>query len=162
VAIDFALELVRRLSQQQQRLVLAESCTGGMICAELARIPGVSDWLCGSAVTYRSDTKIRWLGVRAEDIERYTAVSQQVASQMALGVLERTTEAALAASVTGHLGPRAPSGLDGVVWIGIARRSGDTVCIRSVSRHQLLAVPRQPRQAEAAALVLSQLLSELA
>ena len=52
-----------RLAERQERLVLAESCTGGLICATLATIPGISQWLCGSSVVYRETTKRDWLGI---------------------------------------------------------------------------------------------------
>ena len=58
-----AEQLVRQLEQAGRKLVLAESCTGGLIAAELAKVPGVSNWLCGSAVTYRIPVKIDWLNV---------------------------------------------------------------------------------------------------
>ena len=64
-ATSLARKVVDRLADRQMRIVLAESCTGGMISAELAKVPGVSQWLCGSAVTYRSPTKVEWLNVDA-------------------------------------------------------------------------------------------------
>lgn len=151
-------QLVARLAERRRRLVLAESCTGGLISAELAKIPGVSEWLCGSAVTYRCDTKSRWLGVSPDDIETHTAVSEPVARQMAEGVLRSTPEASIAGSITGHLGPQAPAEFDGVVFIGIARRDGDTIRCQ-VSRHQLKSLERQARQIEAAELVMRRLLA---
>lgn len=156
-----AQRLVDRLVARQRRIVLAESCTGGLISAELAKIPGVSDWLCGSAVTYRCDTKVQWLGVQAEDIQRHTAVSKEVAMQMAQGVLERTPEADVSASITGHFGPEAPVGFDGLVFIGIGTRNaaGDTHV--DVSRHELAQVQRTERQIEAAGLVIGLLLAEI-
>ncbi len=127
-----AAELVDALKVAETRLVLAESCTGGLIAAELASIPGVSQWLCGSAVTYRENTKIRWLDVSAESIAQQTAVSEQVAREMAIGVLKQTPEADLSAAITGHLGPNAPPGQDGLIFIGIAT---DDHC--EVSAHHL-------------------------
>lgn len=157
--LDVAKTLVDRLADQEMRIVFAESCTGGLISAELAKLPGVSDWLCGSAVTYRCQTKVEWLGVSAEAIDQYTAVSSQVASQMATGVLEKTTEASISASITGHFGPGAPDGFDGVVFIGLALRKASGLPTVEVTRHQLTKKQRQNRQAEAAELVL-QLISD--
>ncbi len=158
MAIDEAArELVKQLAERQKRIVFAESCTGGMISAEIAKIPGVSDWLCGSAVTYRCDTKVRWIGVNSTAIEQHTAVSAEVATQMASGVLERTPEADVAASVTGHLGPDAPEGFDGVVFVGLALRDGGV----NASRFQLAGKHRGERQVEAAELVMKQVLEIL-
>ena len=142
--------------------MLAESCTGGLVSAELAKVPGVSEWLCGSAVTYRCDTKVEWIGVKSEDIEQHTAVSKEVAGQMAQGVLRKTPEASLSASVTGHLGPDAPEGFDGLVFIAVAARMGSNIATVGVTRRQLQAGEREKRQAEAATMVLQLLLEELA
>jgi PncC family amidohydrolase len=158
---EAAKQLVERLAERQMRVVFAESCTGGLISAELAKIPGVSDWLCGSAVTYRCDTKVQWLGVKAEDIQRHTAVSKEVAMQMARGALMRTPEASVAASITGHLGPDAPEDFDGLVFIGTAMRNPAGAANVEVSRHPLAEAQRLPRQIEAASLVLRLLLAKL-
>lgn len=159
--MELAEQLVQRLAETGTRVVFAESCTGGLIAAELAKVPGVSEYLCGSAVTYREDTKARWLGVSREDIEQQTAVSSPVASQMARGVLRNTPEASLAASITGHLGPDAPPELDGIVYLGIAWRDEDGRLTDAASRHQLGCTERQERQREAASLVLERMLDRL-
>lgn len=117
-----ARELVQLLTEKQQTLVLAESCTGGLIAATLATIPGVSAWLAGSMVVYQEASKMAWLGVAEETLTKFTAVSAPVAHQMVVGALKATPQADLAAAVTGHLGPNAPSGFDGVIFIGIGRR----------------------------------------
>jgi nicotinamide-nucleotide amidase len=153
-----AAELVRALASERLRVVFAESCTGGLVAAELAKIPGVSEWLCGSAVTYRCDTKTKWLGVRADDIQRYTAVSSQVAEQMASGVLTRTPEASVSASVTGHLGPDAPQEQDGVIFIAVAIRVGLESKVVETKRHLLKSTDRESRQQEAATTVIKDLL----
>jgi nicotinamide-nucleotide amidase len=159
--LEIAEQLVRQLADSGARVVFAESCTGGLVAAELAKVPGVSDHLCGSAVTYRCDTKVQWLGVSSEEIERHTAVSREVAIQMARGVLERTPEASLSASITGHLGPGAPPDLDGVAFIGIATKGSDPGLSVECSQHQLACTERLPRQSEAASLVLKRVLDKL-
>jgi len=132
----------------------------------MTSVSGISEFFCGSAVTYRNDTKARWLGVSADDLANPAigAVSSQVAEQMCQGVLDRTPEASLAAAITGHLGPNAPEGLDGVVYIGLVFRSAAPV---TVQRHLLSAQTevaerqRPVRQQEAAVLVLQSILAEL-
>ena len=121
-----AEQLAEQLRRSGRRVVFAESCTAGLVTAALARIPGISEHVCGSAVVYRNATKTAWLGVSAEALadESIGPVSEQVAAAMADGVLARTPEADLAVSVTGHLGPDAPAHLDGVIYVGIARREG--------------------------------------
>jgi PncC family amidohydrolase len=160
-----AQRLARSLAELSVKVVFAESCTGGLIAASLAQVPGISDWLCGSAVTYRNDTKQRWLGVSGDKLIRPGAVSAVVAREMAVGVLDKTPEAEWSASVTGHLGPDAPRRLDGVVYVGIARRQHATSEIASIqvkaTRHVLAADTRVPRQQETAALVMRQLLAAI-
>ena len=142
------------LATRQIRIVLAESCTAGLAAASLARTPGISQWLCGSAVVYREATKQRWLGVSRDDLEQHTAVSQPVAGQMALGALAHTPEADLAFSITGHLGPDAPARFDGLVFVAAARRRGDRCEVIGAWRHTLPGTERVARQEEAASLVL--------
>lgn len=116
-------EVASLLMQLGRRVVFAESCTGGLVSASLARVPGISEYLCGSAVVYRLDTKARWLGISEALLRDPGPVSAVVARAMALGVLTRTPEADLAASITGHLGPNAPGDQDGLVFIGIVQRN---------------------------------------
>ena len=147
-------ELASELSRQRLRIVFAESCTGGLVSASMASVPGISQWLCGSAVTYRCNTKQAWLGVRSSEIQIHTAVSREVAQEMAVGVLGKTPEADLALSVTGHLGPNAPEGFDGLVFVGIARRREQQPPIVEVVRQQLQETQRGARQREAASFVM--------
>lgn len=156
--MNLANQLVQQLSRHRLKLALAESCTGGLIAAELTKVPGVSDWFCGSAVTYRSETKSAWLGVDPSVIQQVTAVSNQVAAQMVQGLFRTTPEADIAAAVTGHFGPQAPSGFDGLVFVATAHRSDADP---RVTRHQLKMNTRHDRQTEAANLVLGELIDRL-
>jgi len=86
------------------RLVTAESCTGGMVAAALTSIAGSSDVVDGGFVTYSNEVKQRLLGVKADTLARFGAVSEQVAAQMAEGA--RTgANSDLAVSATGIAGP---------------------------------------------------------
>jgi PncC family amidohydrolase len=153
--------LAKVLAEKRLKVIFAESCTAGLVSASLARVPGISDYLCGSAVVYRESTKLAWLSVSPSDLERFTAVSEPVASQMALGALDKTPEADVAAAVTGHLGPNAPEGFDGVVFVAVAQRQGDCCRILGVWRHLLQNHTRRQRQREATELVLHRLICEL-
>jgi nicotinamide-nucleotide amidase len=150
--LESARVLVDELIRRNMRVVFAESCTGGLVAATLTQIPGVSSWLCGSAVTYQEETKRAWLDVCENDLDVFTAVSEQVTRAMAQGVLEKTPQADIAVAVTGHLGPNAPPKIDGVVFIAsVCRRSNaDTAVLRlSLKQSQ-----RHARQVEAAEAVL--------
>lgn len=154
---DHAGALVERLAATEQRLVLAESCTGGLIAATLTTIPGVSAWLAGSLVVYQEQSKQKWLGVAEESLQEHTAVSAPVAHQMVTGALSATPHADVAAAVTGHLGPGAPPEQDGLVFIGVGRREQPPK-IRGV---QLEKTKRIARQREAAIAVVRELLELL-
>lgn len=155
------------LAESQTRIVFAESCTGGLVGNALTGIAGISEYHCGSAVVYRVETKAEWLGVGRDILEKPGPVSKAVAEAMAVGVLNKTPEADVAVSVTGHLGPRAPRRQDGLIYVGCARRdSGDSPPVTGVKRHFLEQSPvetaaaglalRNRRQIEAAVFVLAQ------
>jgi len=86
------------------RLATAETCTGGMIAAALTDLPGASDVFDRGFVTYSNVAKIQMLGVAPETLDRFGAVSEEVAREMADGALARS-EAGLSVSVTGIAGP---------------------------------------------------------
>lgn len=118
-----ARDLVALLKEHHWNFVLAESCTGGLVAASITKVPGVSQYFCGSAVTYQLATKTAWLGIPADVVAKNDAVTSEVAEAMAVQVLERTLQADIAAAVTGHLGPSAPKSLDGLVFVAVAIRA---------------------------------------
>ena len=148
--------LVEKLRHLQHRLVLAESCTGGLVAARLTSIAGVSEIFCGSMVTYREATKREWLAISSADLQAFTAVSREVTREMGRAVLTATPEASIAAAVTGHLGPNAPGGFDGTIFVAIIRReiaaNGDPLLVER--KFSLAGADRETRQAEAADFVL--------
>ncbi len=82
----------------------AESCTGGMLSARLINIPGVSDvYKCGF-VTYSNKAKRKLLGVKKPTLQKYGAVSEQVAEEMAIGAAN-TYKADMSVAITGIAGP---------------------------------------------------------
>jgi nicotinamide-nucleotide amidase len=115
--------VVEQLRARSDRLVLAESCTGGLAAGLLARIPGVSEVLCGSAVVYQVETKARWLRVSRALLDNRGPVSREVACAMAAGALTITPHANVSAAITGHLGPGAPPAQDGLAFVAFASRA---------------------------------------
>lgn len=95
--------LATELRQKQLRLAVAESCTAGLLAARLTSIPGSSTYFQAGYVTYSNEAK-QLLGVTETLLERYGAVSQEVALAMARGAL-RAADADMAVSVTGIAGP---------------------------------------------------------
>lgn len=156
-----AKRVANELRRCNVRLVFAESCTAGLLSATLAQFPGISQWLCGSAVVYRVDTKVQWLGVSVRDLQRHSAVSAPVTRQMSLGVLRHTPEADWSASVTGHFGPAAPMELDGIVFFAIASRSARAASVLECEAVRLTAKVRKVRQRQAVAWVLDRLYRRL-
>jgi nicotinamide-nucleotide amidase len=83
---------------------VAESCTGGLMAARLTELPGSSDYVAGGVISYADEAKTELLGVDTALIERFGAVSPEVADAMADGALARF-EADTALSITGVAGP---------------------------------------------------------
>lgn len=102
----------------------AESCTGGNIAHRITLVPGSSEYFLGGVVSYSNSVKMSLLGVSAEDLERYGAVSRPVAEQMARGVRE-ATGSDYALSTTGIAGPGGGSADKpvGTVWMAVASRT---------------------------------------
>lgn len=85
-------------------VAIAESCTGGMVCAALTDIAGCSDVFSAGFITYSDESKLRQLGVSSEIIETFGAVAIATAWAMVNGVLANS-DADVAVSITGLAGP---------------------------------------------------------
>src|ERR1700753_349078 len=106
-------------------IATAESCTGGLVAGALTDIPGSSDVIDRAFVTYSNDAKRAMLGVEADTLATFGAVSKETAIQMAVGALERA-EVDLAVSITGIAGPggAVPGKPVGLVHFAVAARDG--------------------------------------
>ena len=98
---ELVLELCRA---RGLTLGTAESCTGGLVAAQLTSVPGSSDVVLGGIVSYANEVKVRELGVDEELLREHGAVSPEVARAMAHGARGRLG-ADVAVSVTGIAGP---------------------------------------------------------
>lgn len=108
------------------RIATAESCTGGMVAAALTAVPGSSEMFDRGFVTYSNAAKQDMLGVQADTLAAFGAVSEEVAREMAIGALARS-EAGLAVSITGIAGPGGSEHKpEGRVCFGIAVPQGAT------------------------------------
>ena len=83
---DLETVVAEQLLQKQLTLAVAESCTGGMIASNLVEYPGISAALVEGCVTYSNEAKMHRLGVKAETLEKYGAVSEETAKEMAEGI----------------------------------------------------------------------------
>jgi len=119
--IRLAEKVLAAACERQLRIATAESCTGGLIAACLTEIPGSSDVMECGFVVYSDEAKSALLGVPAELIDRYGAVSEEVARAMSEGALKRC-RAQVCIAVTGIAGPAGGSLLKpvGLVHIAIA------------------------------------------
>nr|WP_210329084.1 CinA family protein [Methylorubrum zatmanii] len=119
--------LVRAYAAAKQRVVTAESCTGGLVAGLLTAVPGSSAVMERGFVTYSNEAKAEAIGVPMDVILRHGAVSEPVARAMADGALA-ASRAEVAVSVTGIAGPGGGSADKpvGLVHFGLAVRGGPT------------------------------------
>jgi len=109
------------------KLVAAESCTGGLVGHRLTDIPGSSEYFLGSLAAYAYEAKQNWLGVKAETLAQYGAVSREVVLEMARGARQTMAGAfsltqLVGLSISGIAGPGGgtPEKPVGLVWIGLS------------------------------------------
>ena len=119
-------EAALALERANLKLVLAESCTAGLVAGLLGGVPGISRFLCGSMVVYQEATKRAWLDIPDDLLAEFGTVAAEISEALAASILKRTPAADLAVAVTGHLGPAAPEELDGKVFVAIRFRDGES------------------------------------
>ena len=140
---QLAQELGVKLQARQWSVATAESCTGGLVGQLLTSLPGCSGWFERGFITYSNVSKQEMLGVPADTLEAFGAVSEETASAMAKGALQHS-HAHVSLSITGIAGPdggtpQKPVGMvcygwalnDGRLFTSTCRLSGDRDEIRS-------------------------------
>lgn len=119
---DTTLEevLVKMLEEKRYTITAAESCTGGMFMGRLVNVPGASNVLNESFITYSNEAKMKYLGVKEETLRSVGAVSEETARQMAEGAA-RAANANIGVGITGLAGPggETPQKKAGLVYIGV-------------------------------------------
>lgn len=123
---DLVEALARALETRAWTLATAESCTGGLVAKRLTDRPGSSSFFLGGVVSYSNPSKARELGVAAELLERYGAVSEEVARAMVQGVTVRF-EADCGIAITGIAGPGGGTEEKPVGTVWYAARAGERV-----------------------------------
>ncbi|MCC8628340.1 CinA family protein [Xanthomonas vesicatoria] len=123
--LQLAESLSAQLRAARERLVTAESCTGGWIAKAMTDIAGSSDWFDCGMVAYSYEAKQALLRVRPQTLEVHGAVSRETVIEMVSGALV-TSGGSIAVAVTGIAGPGGGSEDKpvGTVWIGWKRRGG--------------------------------------
>jgi len=128
------------LKEKNLKVAFAESCTGGLISSRFTQVPGVSEVFDRGIVTYSNISKMEELNVNKLTLDRHSAVSEEIALEMANGLLKKAN-VDIALSITGYAGPSNSNEPVGLVYIGIAskerskvietRLNGDRVSIQN-------------------------------
>lgn len=123
---DISIEEVvfQKLKEKNMQIAFCESCTGGLITSKFTRISGVSEVFDRGIVTYSNISKVEELGIDKLLLNKYGAVSKEVALAMAEGLLNKSN-VDIALSTTGIAGPTGGSKDKpiGLVFIGIALKN---------------------------------------
>ena len=126
--------LVMKLMESGKTIACAESCTGGLIAKRITDISGSSAVFLGGCVTYACSAKEKLVGVSHETLEKYGAVSEQTALEMARGV-RQALGADIGISTTGIAGPGGgtPEQPVGTVYIAVSTAEGEKVKLLQLS-----------------------------
>jgi len=115
-----AAAVLALLESRGATLATAESLTGGLLGAEITRVPGASRVYLGGVVGYATEVKRRLLGIERDLIEQYGVVSAECARAMAEGA-RQLLGSTYAVSTTGVAGPESQEGQPvGTVFVGVA------------------------------------------
>ena len=144
-----AQEIINLLREKHLTLAVVESATGGLISNLITNVHGASDVYLGSITSYSNDVKIKVVGVKAETIKKYGAVSAQVARQMAAGG-RKILGADICVADTGIAGPTGatPNKPVGLFYIGLSHAGG------TFSRKHLFKGTREENKMSAALAAL--------
>lgn len=128
---DLARSIIELLGAQDLKITSVESCTGGLIAATLTRKSGASKIFDGAMISYANAIKEAWLGVSAEKLSSYGAVSEAVVRDMLDGAL-RLSGADFALATSGIAGPDGGSANKpiGTMYIGVKSTKGEEIIER--------------------------------
>ena len=126
VSNSLEVQIGQFLQELTLRLVLAESCTGGLIGNRITDVPGSSGYFLGGVVAYAYEAKVALLGVSWDTLNTKGAVSRETALEMAHGA-RGILNADIAVSVTGIAGPGGgtPEKPVGTAWVGLVAKEGE-------------------------------------
>ncbi|MBA7484153.1 Nicotinamide-nucleotide amidohydrolase PncC [subsurface metagenome] len=149
-------ELANLLRQQGLTLGVVESATGGLISHRITNVAGSSDYYKGSVTAYSNEAKIKVIGVKKDTIDKYGAVSHQVAEEMAQGG-KKILAVDICLADTGIAGPSGatPEKPVGLFYIGLSSPSG------TYSQQHIFPGNREQNKRDAAEAALSWLKEHL-
>ena len=118
----------RKLKEKKYTIATAESCTGGLIAGKIVDYPGASEAFIDGVVSYSNESKIKRLGVSEDTLNKYGAVSEQTAKEMAEGV-KKALGADVGVASTGVAGPDGGTAEKpvGLVYIAVSVKNHTTV-----------------------------------
>jgi len=159
-ATNLETVVVKQLAAAGKTVAVAESCTGGLIAARITSVPGSSDVFGYGVVSYANEAKEKILGVKAQTLAEFGAVSSQTAAEMAEGV-RALSGADIGVATTGIAGPDggSPEKPVGLVWLGISSEMGTRTKELRLSR--AYGEERNFIRHQAASNALSEVLKEL-
>ena len=150
---DLVKEIQAKLIERGEMLATAESCTGGLIASEIVNVAGSSAVLAGGIVAYQNSVKQELLGVPAETLEKYGAVSKETVTAMAQGALKKF-HCQWAVATSGIAGPTGaePGKPVGTVWMSVNN------CLQNEAFCKIFTGNRQEIREKAVYYVLDKLL----
>ena len=144
-----AEEIINIMREKKLTLGTVESATGGLIANLITNIPGSSDVFQGSVVSYSNGIKMKLVGVKEATLEKYGAVSAQVAAEMAAGG-RKSLGVDICVADTGIAGPggAAPGKPVGLFYLGLSHKEG------TISRKHVFSGTREENKQQAAQTAL--------
>lgn len=117
--MDIIQKISEKLINNHLTISVAESLTGGLLSSKFVDFSGASSFFVEGVVTYSDEAKISRLGVKKETLQKFSAVSEEVATEMAIGV-SKNLNTDIGISTTGVAGPNS-DGINevGLVFVGI-------------------------------------------
>ncbi len=123
---DITEYIIRKLEKNKKKITSVESCTGGLICSMITKIPGSSNVFDGGIVSYANRIKNSWVGVDEDTLQKYGAVSEKCVEEMLEGILS-ASGADFALATSGIAGPGGGSEEKpvGTVYVGVKSTNKD-------------------------------------
>jgi nicotinamide-nucleotide amidase len=153
---DVAAEIINILRDRKLTLGTVESATGGLIAHMITNVPGSSDVFRGSLVSYSNEIKMNLAGVKTSTLDKYGAVSSQVAAEMASGG-RKVLGVDICVADTGIAGPAgaAPGKPVGLFYLGLSNKD------ETITQKHLFTGSREENKQQAARTALTLVLDYL-
>jgi len=121
-------KVIKLVKDKNMTISTAESCTGGMLASSIVDYSGASEIFIDGVVTYSNESKIKRLGVKKQTLDKYGAVSEQTAKEMAEGSVN-TSGSTIGLATTGVAGPNGGTKEKpvGLVYIAVSINNDTTV-----------------------------------